>query len=129
MHRDERLVTLEQAINASRRLDKLIAAVLAEDSFREDSWRILSLLSRSHGLLMGEVASELSLPNATTTRLIDDLVDTALVFRRPSPVDGRKAMVYLSREGEARLARIDAMLAGRVEVLFDALENIRFARV
>ncbi|MGV9863389.1 MarR family winged helix-turn-helix transcriptional regulator [Rhodococcus koreensis] len=114
---NDRLRGVEDFINVSRQFVRVVNSILTEDGIREDSWRVLRLLSRSHGVSMGEIALHISLPTTSTTRLVDDLVDEALVFRRPSSDDGRKALVHLSRDGAERLQRIDAMLSARMPEL------------
>jgi DNA-binding MarR family transcriptional regulator len=101
-------------LTRARRVGRALNAVLAEDSLREDLWRIMHALAKSHGMLMGEIAEELALPPATTTRLVDELADLGILFRRPAPDDGRKAVVYLSRLGHERLERIEALLRARL---------------
>jgi DNA-binding MarR family transcriptional regulator len=110
------LSELAQLLTQARRLGRALNAVLVEDSLRDDLWRIMHALAESHGMLMGEIAESLVMPPATATRLVDELGDLGIVFRRPSPDDGRKAVVYLSRAGEERLQRVEAMLQAR---LFD----------
>ena len=105
---------LSRFLTRARRLSRVLNSVLAEDSLREDLWRIMHAVSQSHGMLMGEIADTLALPPATTTRLIDELSDHGIVFRRPAPDDGRKAVVYLSRLGQERLDRVEALLRARL---------------
>ncbi|MFF1255164.1 MarR family winged helix-turn-helix transcriptional regulator [Pseudarthrobacter sp. NPDC058329] len=104
---------LAQFINASRVLDRTLNAILAEDGLREDLWRIMHALAQQPGMLMGEISEKLTLPAATTTRLVDQLADNGLVFRRPAPEDGRKAAVHLSRTGHERLSRVASLISAR----------------
>ena len=66
---------------------------------------------------MGEVAGELLLAQPTLTRVVDGLVDRALVYRRASDADRRKVAVHLSRQGRTRLARLDAVAAAHETAL------------
>lgn len=100
-------------ITEGRRLSRTLNLALAEDNLREDLWRIMHALSKAQGMLMGELAELLVLPPATTTRLVDEMVDSGMVFRRPAPEDGRKVGVYLSRSGAERLQRVEALLEAR----------------
>ena len=108
------LTDVSVILTEARRLAKGLNAVLAEDGLREDLWRIMRALSQADGLLMGRLSEALLLPPATTTRLVDELTDMGVVFRRPAPDDARKAVVHLSRLGKARLARVEDLLNGRL---------------
>lgn len=117
------LTDVSLLLTEARRLTRRLNAVLAEDGLREDLWRIMRSLSQSDGLLMGRLSESLQLPPATTTRLVDELTDMGIVFRRPAPDDARKAVVHLSRLGTARLARVEDLLSGRLfAVAPDALQ-------
>lgn len=115
-HSSDDDVTCELAnlIDAARRLSRQLGAVLAEDGMREDTWRALHSLQQSPGLLMGELADALTLSNATVTRLVSELADNGLVFRRPGDDDGRKAVVYVSRTGLARLDKLNRLIESRL---------------
>ncbi|MEU1159678.1 MarR family transcriptional regulator [Streptomyces sp. NPDC005921] len=102
---------------AARALSRELNTILAEDGLREDHWRVMHLLAQSHGLLMGEISQSLVLPPATTTRLVDELTDSSLVFRRPQPEDARKLAVYLSRMGQERYDRTVSLMNARSEHL------------
>ncbi|MEI2819055.1 MAG: MarR family transcriptional regulator [Marmoricola sp.] len=64
------------------------------------------------GALMGEISERLVASPATTTRLVDSLVDRGLLFRRASATDRRQVQVTLSHEGVEMLAVADAVVEG-----------------
>jgi DNA-binding MarR family transcriptional regulator len=113
----DQVAELDHFINVARRVSRAVNAVLAEDGMREDTWRVLHLLARRPGLLMGEVAEAVTASNATVTRLVNELVDLGLVYRKPGPDDGRKALVFLSRLGQDRLRRVSSLLESRMSAL------------
>ena len=100
-------------LNTARLLAREINAALSEEGLREELWRILVALDETARYSMSEISVRLGLAPATTTRLIDELVDNGLVFRKPSEEDGRKALVYASSLGRARLSRANAILSSR----------------
>jgi DNA-binding MarR family transcriptional regulator len=108
------LDALDSFISSARQLTRELNLVLAEDGLREETWRAMRLLANDPGLLMGEIAEALTVSNATVTRLINDLSDNGLAYRKPGDDDGRKAVVYLSRMGTDRLARVNALLQARL---------------
>jgi len=102
-----------EAISSARRPERRLNAALAEVDLKADQWRILQTISHTPGVLMGELAESLVIPAASLTRIVDDLADRGLLFRRPAPDDKRKAGVYLSRLGGERLARATAIITSR----------------
>ena len=110
---------VERLTRAQRYAAQGLSRLLAEDGCTLDQWRVLRVLADGEGHLMGEVAAELLLAQPTLTRVVDGLVDRALVYRRASDADGRKFAVHLSRQGRTRLARLDAVAAAHETALRD----------
>jgi len=102
---------------AQRLAARGLAAALAEDGSTVEQWRVLRALGDGEGHLMGELAGALLIAQPTLTRLVDGLVDHALVYRQQSVVDRRRVAVHLSRQGQARLARLDAIVAAHQQAL------------
>ncbi|MEV7770636.1 MarR family transcriptional regulator [Kitasatospora sp. NPDC086791] len=100
------LVTL-----AHRRLTGGLAAALAEEDCTVDQWRVLRALADDRGHPMGELAQALLIPQASLSRLVDSLADSGLVYRRQDDQDRRRITAHLSRQGRARLTRLDALAA------------------
>jgi DNA-binding MarR family transcriptional regulator len=78
-----------------------------EEAVSLDQWRTLRALSASEGRTMGELSERLQIPAASVTRIVDGLVDRALVFRHGSAVDRRRVEVLLSEAGGALLVRLE----------------------
>lgn len=95
---------------AERLLSRRVGAVLATESLSIEAWRVLCLLSDGLGHPMSEVAAEASLPPGTLTKLMDQLVDRNLVFRRIDPADRRRIRAYLTERGRREHARLDATI-------------------
>ncbi len=104
---------LADFLTAARQLSRCLNAVLAEDDLREDLWRVMHHLGDFPGAQMGALAEALVLPNATVTRLINELIDLGLVYRKPG-LDRRVAVAYLSRNGVDRLTRVSSLLSNRL---------------
>lgn len=122
---DSTTAELAEFLTAARRTAQELNTILGEDNLREDLWRILMCLSRAGGMSMGEISESQVIPHATTTRLIDEMTDNGLVFRRPSPDDRRKTIVHLSQRGKERLLRANALLSARVGKFPEALVSSR----
>ncbi len=108
--------TLDELVDfltTARQVSRNLNVVLAEDGLREDLWRVMYSLGTCPGQQMGAIAEALVLPNATVTRLMNELIDMGLVYRKPGH-DRRVAVAYLSRSGADRLERVAALLSSRL---------------
>lgn len=88
---------------ANRHLNRQLSA----EGVSIDQWRLMKVLSESGGLTMGKLAEELALNNPSVTKLVDRMMEDALVYRVPDPDDRRKVRMFLSDKGAALLASQD----------------------
>ncbi len=117
---------VELLATTSRQVTRGATEALAEDGGTLEGYRVLRMLAARPGATMGQLAAALQLPGPTVTRVVDALVDAALVYRLPDTDDGRRVLVHLSGVGRARLSRWEALvrahedavtaLLGRAEV-------------
>lgn len=108
---------VETLVLAQRRAVRGLAARLADDGCTLDQWRVLRALDDDEGHVMGELADALQIAQPTLTRVVDGLVDSAWVYRRPSLGDRRRVAVHLSRQGRVRLGRLDAIVRAHEDAL------------
>jgi MarR family transcriptional regulator, organic hydroperoxide resistance regulator len=80
-----------------------MARRLAAEGVPVDQWRAMKALSERQGMTMGAIAEELALNAPTATKLIDRMVQEALVYRAPDPADRRRILVFLSAKGSGLL--------------------------
>ena len=104
---------LEAVSVAQRELARRVVSVLAPEGFTVDQWLVLRTLADGAGHSMGELADALMISNPTLTRCVDALADQGLVYRRQDAEDRRRMSVHLARQGQARLARLDAVVAAQ----------------
>lgn len=83
--------------------NRKMARRLAAEGIPVDQWRVLKALSERQGMTMGAIAEELTLNAPTATKLIDRMVQDALVYRAPDPADRRRILVVLSAKGTSLL--------------------------
>ncbi|TCC00570.1 MarR family transcriptional regulator [Micromonospora zingiberis] len=95
---------------AERLLARRVGGLLADESLSIEAWRVLCLLADGLGHPMSEVATEASLPPGTLTKLVDQLVDRNLVFRRVDPIDRRRIRAYLTTRGRHEHERLSALI-------------------
>lgn len=94
-----------------RRLTLGLTLALSEENVTLDQWRILEVLARLGSPTMGELAEASGMANATLSRTVDSLEDTASAFRLPTATDRRRITVHLSDRGAVRLTRIREIVA------------------
>ncbi|MFF7392472.1 MarR family winged helix-turn-helix transcriptional regulator [Streptomyces scabiei] len=87
---------------AERLSVRRVQSVLEEFDCSIEAWRVLDLLSDGEGHNMTALADHAFLPAPTLTKLIDQLVDQNLVFRRVDPVDRRRVLAQLTPRGVQR---------------------------
>jgi MarR family transcriptional regulator, organic hydroperoxide resistance regulator len=103
---------------AAHRIDRRVEQALGPDGPTLEQWRVLSLLADGVGHPMTEIAAHAMVPAPTLTKIVDRLVDRALVYRRPDDADRRRVLVFLSEQGRVLhgglapgVAGVDAALA------------------
>lgn len=103
-----------------RTLQRDLEARLSEFDLGVDQWRALRALRSAEGLTMGQLIEQLQTSPASTTRLVDALVDRALVFRRPSAHDRRQVEAWIADAGLALLDQADAVARAHEDALRDS---------
>lgn len=83
-----------------------ISAALASDGVSVDQWRVLEYLAFDGPCTMSRLAAATSINGATLTRLTDQLVTRALVYRMADDHDRRRVLVHLSDRGRKKTRRI-----------------------
>lgn len=109
-----------------RRLTRSLDRLLAEEGATVDQWRILRTVAASDGLLMGELAERVGIPGPSVTRIVDGLVDRALVYRTRTDPDRRRVAVRVSDAGLALLRRMDAVAAAHEQGVRDVIGEAAF---
>jgi len=97
---------LELLSHAQFRVTGRVAAALQERRSSLEEWRVLSLLADGEGHAMSEIAEFTLMLPPSTTKLIDRLVSTNLVYRRVDPTDRRRVLVFLAARGRAAHRRL-----------------------
>ncbi|WP_460070411.1 MarR family winged helix-turn-helix transcriptional regulator [Streptomyces sp. YKOK-I1] len=87
---------------AERLAVRRVQAVLDEFDCSVEAWRVLDLLSDGQGHNMTALADHAFLPAPSLTKLMDQLVDQNLVYRRVDPADRRRVLAHLTPRGKQR---------------------------
>jgi len=102
-------------------LSRRVEDALGVDGPTLDQWRVLDLLADGAGHPMTEIAAHVMVPAPTLTKIVDRLVDNALVYRRADETDRRRVLVFLSEHGRATYARLAPQVARVDEVVWREL--------
>ncbi|MFF8413309.1 MarR family winged helix-turn-helix transcriptional regulator [Streptomyces omiyaensis] len=90
---------LHQLTRAERLSARRLQSVLDGFGCSLEAWRVLDLLADGEGHHMTALAEHAFLPAPTLTKLVDQLVDANLVYRRVDPADRRRVLVALTARG------------------------------
>jgi DNA-binding MarR family transcriptional regulator len=92
--------------DVSRLRRRVVDRALKPLGVTRSQWWVLAFLSRSDGMSQVALAEELDLGKVALGQLIDRLEKTEFVSRRPDDEDRRIKRVFLTRRGQALIARI-----------------------
>ena len=83
----------------THRLNRETEAILGGSGLSLEQWRVLDLLADRDGHPMSEIAAHVMVPPPTLTKIVDRLVDNALVHRRVDETDRRRVLVLATDRG------------------------------
>ncbi len=104
-------------------VSRQIEHALGEGGPTLEQWRVLDLLSDGSGHPMSEIAAHAMVPAPTLTKIVDRLVEAALVYRRADETDRRRVLVLLSEHGRRTHETLAPQVAEAERVLVDALDS------
>jgi MarR family transcriptional regulator, transcriptional regulator for hemolysin len=84
-------------------------------------WFILSRIQRTEGIRQSELAEEADLQPITVTRLVDRLVESGMIERRPDPDDRRAKRLFLTPAATPMLEQL--LVLGRT-LMENVLEGL-----
>jgi DNA-binding MarR family transcriptional regulator len=108
---------------AERRVSERLSAALELEGLTLAQWRVLSLLTDGAGHPMTEAAEFAMLPAPTLTKVVDRMVSSNLVYRRPDLGDRRRVLIYSTARGRRLHQRLARALGPAVRVLGDLADE------
>jgi DNA-binding MarR family transcriptional regulator len=108
---------------AERRVTERLSAALQREGLTLAQWRVLSLLSDGAGHPMTEAAEFAMLPAPTLTKVVDRMVSSNLVYRRPDLRDRRRVLIYSTARGRRLYQRLSRDLGPAVQMLGDVADE------
>jgi Transcriptional regulators len=111
------------------RVARQIERVLGADGLNLEQWRVIDLLSDGEGHPMTEIAAHAMVPAPTLTKIVDRLIASALVYRRPDEIDRRRVLVFLSDHGRDMHDRLAPEVARAETEIADELGGSEYAHL
>lgn len=106
---------------AERQVARQLEPVLAEDQLTVDRWRVLDLLADGEGHAMFAIATAIAVPGPSLTKIVDRLVDAALVYRLVDDRDRRRVLAFASSHGMEAHARLAPQVAEVERAILESL--------
>jgi DNA-binding MarR family transcriptional regulator len=109
-----------------------LEVALGEVGFSVDQFQVMASISKLVSPTMGEISQDVSMANASLSRIVDSLEDRALAYRLPNPEDRRRISVNLSDMGVSKLQQVLGVIASwqaaaSAVVTDDLAESLRSA--
>ncbi|GAB2524857.1 MarR family winged helix-turn-helix transcriptional regulator [Nocardiopsis aegyptia] len=117
---DEVARLLVRLINISNRLGRYAAHATGERT-SPATWRALSVLQEKGPLRLGVLAENCRVRQPTMTAIVESLLSSGYVLRRPDPDDRRAQLHELTAAGEAALEDWRSRVGAALTPLFDDL--------
>ncbi len=98
---------------ANRQVTTALRRTLAASGLPVEFWRVLEVLADERGRTMSELAHDTGMQLPATSKVIDRMVDAALVQRSADPADQRRVILHVSDFGLQKVATLDQDVRGR----------------
>ncbi len=98
---------------ASREAVVDLGRVVGSKGMPVASWRALEVLSDEQGRTMSVLAAETGMLMPATSKLVDRMIDAALIQRSIDPADNRRVVLHISDLGLAKVAELKDELQAR----------------
>jgi DNA-binding MarR family transcriptional regulator len=108
---------------AERRVTGRLSAALEAEGLTLAQWRVLSLLADGAGHPMTEAAEFAMLPAPSLTKVVDRMVSSNLVYRRPDLRDRRRVLIYSTARGRRLHQRLSRDLGPAEQVRRDIADE------
>lgn len=93
------------------------------------SWRVLEVLADEQGRTMSVLAAQIGMLLPTTSKLVDRMIDAALIQRSVDPDDNRRVVLHISDFGLDKFAEIQSGLEAQRQGMYAVLTSAETARL
>jgi DNA-binding MarR family transcriptional regulator len=121
MSLDVKREIVAQLVESSRLLRNYVDQRAKARGTTRAQWVVLFRLRQQEGLSQVDLAEVLELQPISLVRLLDRLVEQALVERRPDPADRRANRLYLTAKGRQLVDDLDSL---RDAIAADVLRDV-----
>lgn len=114
---------------ASRQITSDLRRVVGEEGVPVEFWRVLEVLADERGRSMSELAREAGMQMPAISKVVDRMVDAALIQRSADPGDQRRVILHISDFGLQKVAALDGSLRRHRDRLEDGFGAEREAEL
>lgn len=103
--------TVLENLRAAAAVQSALADALRGGGLTVDRWRCLAHVAHAPGSSMTDLVDALLIAPATASRAVDALVDDGLLARALDPLDRRRVVLHVTRDGSQLLQQVEADVA------------------
>ncbi len=97
--------------------------VLADYGFGRAHHRVLHFVNRRPGLSVAELLEILKITKQSLSRVLRDLMDSGHIAQERGAIDGRRRLLYPTKEGRALALRLSQLQSRRINAAFERQDN------
>ena len=117
---------------ASRRMTSELRRVVSAEGLPVEFWRVLEALADERGRSMSELAEQIGMQMPATSKVVDRMVEAALIQRSADPADQRRVILHISDFGIQKFGALGAEMRehrSRLETAFGVRQEERLRQL
>ena len=117
---------------ASRRMTSDLRRVVSAEGLPVEFWRVLEALADERGRSMSELAEQIGMQMPATSKVVDRMVEAALIQRSADPADQRRVILHISDFGIQKFGALGAEMRehrSRLETAFGVRQEERLRQL
>ena len=117
---------------ASRRMTSELRRVVSAEGLPVEFWRVLEALADERGRSMSELAEQIGMQMPATCKVVDRMVEAALIQRSADPADQRRVILHISDFGIQKFGALGAEMRehrSRLETAFGVRQEERLRQL
>ena len=117
---------------ASRRMTSELRRVVSAEGLPVEFWRVLEALADERGRSMSELAEQIGMQMPATSKVVDRMVEAALIQRSADPADQRRVILHNSDFGIQKFGALGAEMRehrSRLETAFGVRQEERLRQL
>ena len=117
---------------ASRRMTSELRRVVSAEGLPVEFWRVLEALADERGRSMSELAEQIGMQMPATSKVVDRMVEAALIQRSADTVDQRRVILHISDFGIQKFGALGAEMRehrSRLETAFGVRQEERLRQL